>query len=185
MGAFGLDFDLDIRTTGRASKPLSVEYVRDLNEGDIALLATERSIKAPTVTKLRDSHHALAKYLSTGMSPEHASLITGYSLSRIYVLQSQDESFKELVSFYQSNREEIFADLTERMSMLSLEAEALLRERLHDEPESFSPGMLLEIIKTLADRTGHGPSSKSTVVNLNVDLAGRLERARARVKEIS
>jgi hypothetical protein len=43
--------------------------------------------------------------------------------------------------------------------------------------------MLLEIVKTLADRTGYGPATKNTQVNLNVGIATTLERARQRVIE--
>jgi len=118
------------------------------------------------------------------MPPVQAALVTGYSLQRVYHFQSQDANFQELIQHYRSIKDEVYADLHERMATLSLEAEAELRERLHDSPEEFSPGMLLEIVKTLADRTGHGPSSKSTVLNVNVDLAGRLERARERTKTI-
>jgi hypothetical protein len=174
-----LDFDSP-RILGRAAAPPLAELVRELTPADLALLETERSTKAPALKQLRDSHHSLARCLASGMKPAEASLVTGYSLSRISILQA-DDSFQELLTFYRSTKDEIFADLHARMATLSLEAEAELRERLHESPESFSPGMLLEIVKTLADRTGHGPSSKSTVLNLNVDLAGRLERARARV----
>jgi hypothetical protein len=37
------------------------------------------------------------------------------------------------------------------------------------------------VLKTLADRTGNGPSHKMTNVNVNVDLAARIESARRRV----
>jgi hypothetical protein len=36
-------------------------------------------------------------------------------------------------------------------------------------------------LKKLADRTGNGPSHKMTNVNVNVDLAARIESARRRV----
>ena len=179
-----MDIDLEPRTVGRAAAPLEFRYVRDLNEGDLALLATERGIKANSIVKYRDSHHALARCLASGMPPVQAALVTGYSLQRVYHFQSQDVNFQELIQHYRSIKDEVYADLHERMATLSLEAEAELRERLHDSPQEFSPGMLLEIVKTLADRTGHGPSSKSTVLNVNVDLAGRLERARERTKTI-
>ena len=183
-GSRAMDLDLEPRTVGRAAIPLEFRRVRDLNEGDLALLATECGIKANSIVKYRDSHHALARCLASGMPPVQAALVTGYSLQRVYHFQSQDINFQELIQHYRSLKDEVYADLHERMATLSLEAEAELRERLHDSPEAFSPGMLLEIVKTLADRTGHGSSSKSTVLNVNVDLAGRLERARERTKTI-
>jgi hypothetical protein len=175
-----VDFDLNPRTTGRASVPLEAVYIRDLTVADIALLETERGIKPPIIKKLRDSHHSLARSLAAGMRPAEASMVTGYSLSRISILQA-DPTFQELLAFYRENTDAIYTDVHERMSTLSMEALEELRERLHDTPEQLSPMSLLEIVKTLSDRTGHGPSSKSTVLSVNVDLAGRLERARARL----
>jgi hypothetical protein len=176
--------DLDGLTPlqGRARRDLQVEYIRDLQSSDLALLATERGIKPPGIKQLRDSHHALARILALGTHPAEASLITGYSLSRISILQS-DPTFRELLEFYRGRKDEVVADVIGRMSAVHLEALAELQERLHDTAEQFTPGMLLEIVKTLADRTGYGPTSKNTQVNVNIDIAGRLERARQRVIE--
>jgi hypothetical protein len=178
--------DLDLppppRTLGRPRKQIEVDYVRDLEVADIALLETERGVKAPGIVQLRDSHHALARCLSSGMRPAEASLVTGYSLSRISILQG-DASFKELLEFYRTQTVEVYADIQERMSMMSLEALAELQERFHEHPESFSHGLLLEISKTYTDRTGHGPSTKSTSTVLHLNIADKLERARQRVIE--
>ena len=116
------------------------------------------------------------------MKPGEASLITGYSLSRISVLQG-DPSFKELLEFYRSHQDAAYANLHDRMATLSMDALEELRERLDDHPEEFTPGALLEMVKTLADRTGFAPTTKS--LNVNVDLnsfADRLEEARKRAQ---
>jgi hypothetical protein len=42
---------------------------------------------------------------------------------------------------------------------------------------------LTELVKMGADRTGFGPQSKSTNVNVTVDFGARLEAARRRVAE--
>jgi len=167
---------------GRANREVIVDYVRDLSRTDLALLEVERGIRPPGIKQLRDSHHSLARILAGGAHPAEASLITGYSLSRISILQS-DPTFHELLEFYRGAKDEVFADVLGRMSSLHLEALTELQERLHDAGEQFTPGMLLEIVKTLADRTGYGPATKNTQVNVNVDIAGRLERARQRVIE--
>ena len=168
---------------GRAHRELTVEYIRDLAPADLALLEVERGIKPPGIKQLRDSHHALARILSMGTHPAEASLITGYSLSRISILQG-DPTFRELLKFYRGRKEEVVADVLGRMSAVHLEALAELQERLHDTAEQFTPGMLLEIVKTLADRTGYGPQPKSTNTSTtNIGIAVTLERARQRVIE--
>jgi hypothetical protein len=48
------------------------------------------------------------------------------------------------------------------MSNVSLDAIEVLQERLHDEPGAFSVSMLLDVVKTFADRTGHGPGQDVT-----------------------
>lgn len=167
---------------GRRPREVIAEVVRPLEESDLALLEVERGTRPPNIKQLRDSHHALARVLASGAHPAEASLVTGYSLSRISILQS-DPTFRELLEFYRTAKDEIFADVMGRMSALQLEAMSALLERMHDNPEQFSPAMLVEVAKTFADRTGYGPSSKSTNVNLNLDIATKLERARQRVIE--
>ena len=41
-------------------------------------------------------------------------------------------------------------------------------------------GQLLDIVKMGADRTGHGPQTTATNLNVNVDIAAKLEAARKR-----
>jgi hypothetical protein len=175
-------FTPSARIQGRARRAPLIEYIRDLRPSDLALLSIERHTTAPTIQRLRDSHHALARCLATGAHPAEASLVTGYSLSRISILKA-DPSFQELLAFYREKTDEVFVDVNARMSALSLEAIAELQERLDDDPGAFSRVELLEIAKVFADRTGYGPSSKSLNVNMNVDLATKLERARQRALE--
>jgi len=161
---------------------VEADFVRELNEADLVLLDAPRGVQSRPIAKLRDSHHALARALAAGMKPGEASLITGYSPSRISVLQN-DPSFKELLEFYRQSQDAAYANLHDRMATLSLDAIAELRERLDERPEEFTPGALLEMVKTLADRTGHAPTTKS--VNVNVDLnsfADRLAEARKRAE---
>lgn len=178
-----MDLDLDIlppaRTRGRAPAVIEAEVTRELSLADLALLSVEKGSTAPNIKSLRESHHALARSLASGVKPAEASIITGYSTSRISILQA-DPAFKELVQFYRENANLAYADLHERMGVLALDAAETLLERLNDDPDSMSSGFLLDLMKTLADRTGHGPQTKSTNVNVNINLASRLEAARRR-----
>lgn len=178
-----MNIDPDIfRTRGRAARPVVAECVRELDATDLALLSDEKGSEAPALKRLSERHHALARNLAGGMAPGEAAIVCGYVLSRVSILQD-DPAFKELVSFYRRDVEVQYRDLHQRLSGLALDAAEELSARLEDEPEKVSIGQLLEITKMGADRTGHGPQSSTTNVNVNVDLAGRLQRARERVAQ--
>lgn len=168
----------------RPVRPAEATFVRELEEADLGSLAARPSQAAPAISRLRDSHHGLARALAAGMRPAEASLVTGYSLSRISILQA-DTSFRELLEFYRANVDAAFASVQDRMSTLSMDSLAELQERLESAPEEFTPNMLLEIATRLADRTGHAPTSRSVNLNLSGDigdLAKQLEKARKRIE---
>ena len=175
--------DLTPRTRGRPRKAVQAEYVRELGPADFALLESGRGIKAPSLTRLRDRHHALARLLAQGKTPTEASIITGYDVSRISILK-QDPTFQDLVSSYRSVEDGLMAEFTERAGLLSLTAMANLQEALEDDENPLPPSMQLEIAKTFADRTGHAPVQKSVQTNVNVELGSRMIAARQRLQNL-
>lgn len=180
------EIDMAPRAQGRAAKGLTLEFVRELGEGDLALLATERGTKTPAISRLRDRHHALARVLASGMSDAEASMVTGYCPSRISILKS-DPSFKDLLSSYRNIEAGAAADFGQRATVLTLTAMDNIQEMLEaDEGGDIVPiGMQLEIAKTFSDRTGHAPLTKTMNINANVDLGSRIEKARARLAALS
>lgn len=180
-----MDLGLDpVRTVGRPARLLEVEVVRDLRPEDLALLALERGVKPPSIKKLRDSHHAIARCIAEGKPNTETMFVTGYSASRISILKN-DPAFIELVEFYKKNIEETREGLaTDGYAKATAIRNDLLEEyhdRLLDTPEKFDIEQLESGIKTFADRSGLGPQTKSTNVNVNVDLAARVSAGRARV----
>lgn len=168
------------RTSGRAVRPLVATPVRELDEADIALLAEDRGSRPPAIKRISERHHALARNLAGGMSPSDAAVICGYSASRVSILQD-DPAFRELLTFYREGVQAEYRGLHARLSGLALDAADELASRLEEKPEDISVGQLMELTKMGADRTGFGPQSSSTNLNVNVDLASRLEAARRRV----
>lgn len=150
---------------GRMPEAPYVSYERDLTEADIAALSAPRGTRPKSLVRIHASHHSLARCLAAGMKHAQAALVTGYSSARIGQLVN-DESFTALVADYRNEVKSVFADMAERMSDLSLDAIELLQERLHAAPEQFTTQMLLEVVKTFADRTGHGPGQE---VHLKMD----------------
>lgn len=173
--------DLDLRSPrtgpGRLGKEVEATVVREITRDDLPTLSADRGSKPSALKRIRDSHHALARTLASGVNPAEASAITGYSLSRISILQA-DPTFEELLSFYRKELVQSFAVVQDRMALLTLDAVSELRDRLEESPDSFSNGEIMELTRTMGDRSGAGPTTKQ--VNINVDLAGRLESARRR-----
>jgi hypothetical protein len=169
-----------VRTAGRAAKPIRAELGRALTSEDLAALEVERGIKAPPLQKLRETHHQLARLIAKGMKVGEAALVVGYDPSRVSILLA-DPAFANLVQTYAGVKNLEFATWARVAATFSMEVLQDLQERFHENPEAYSPEFKLEVLKTLADRTGNGPSHKMTNVNVNVDLAARIESARRRV----
>jgi hypothetical protein len=157
--------DLDTsspRLLGNVPVQVYIEHSRDLTQADIAALSANRGTRPKSLLRIHASHHSLARCLATGMKQSQAALVTGYDQSRISIL-TRDPTFAALVEDYKTEAKSVFADLAERMNDMSLDAIELLKERLHDNPETFSIPVLLDVVKTFADRTGHGPGQEVTV----------------------
>lgn len=184
-GWWGMDLDLSrpVRTHGRPSRPVAFAVIRELNGADMASLDISLNSSAPTLKGLRTSHHHLAKCLASGMKNADASRATGYSPSRISILQS-DSTFMELIEHYRGIVDEAFLDVNQRLATFTADALEIAHERLLDDPDKIADSDLHKYITSGLDRTGYGPQSKSTQVNVNVDLSARLDAARNRVKQI-
>lgn len=178
-GAESLLEDLNLeglapRFTGNLRAGHYIEFARDLTSADIAALSLNRGVGSKALTRIHASHHSLAKCLAAGMRPQQAALVTGYSPTRIGVLQG-DQAFIALVADYQNEAKSVFADLADRMNDLSLDAIEILQERMQDAPESFTIPVLLDLVKVFADRTGHGPGQEVNV-KMSMDLIDRPPR---------
>jgi len=153
------------RARGRPAEPLQAAYDRPLTKDDIIALESRPVTTAPkqTLKKVRARHHALARLLASGMDAITVSSIMGNSPDYIKLLK-QDPTFQELITHYSTVAQEAFADVHQQLANLNQEAIAILAERMEEDPDQFTPDFLLSLIKTSADRTGHGPT---TTVNVN------------------
>lgn len=176
--------DIEPRTCGRAPRVVEVDFVRELGEADLALLASGRGVKPPTLEKLRDRHHALARCLALSMKDAEASAVTGYSLSRISILKG-DPTFKQLMEHYRDVKNSGMADFVDRATQVSITALDILADRLEEDPNSVTVSQALEIVKTTADRSGHAPVNRQVNLSAHVDLGSRLANARARLERMT
>lgn len=181
----GLEIDIgDLVGPGRRRLPLEAEYVRELTDADLGILAvTDREMKAPELKRVTERHHMVARLLAAGTREGEIAVLTGYDNARISVLK-QSPAMQELIALYREEVDAQFASVLDHMAGLSKDAILELRTRLEEEPEDFSVKELRDVAELALDRTGHG---KATTVNnnVNVSLASRLEAARARAKALS
>jgi hypothetical protein len=117
--------------------------------------------------KLRDSHHHVAALFARGIIQTEISAITGYTPTRLSMLQN-DPAFQELVSFYRERRGEIMDKAVERLKSLGMDALSILQEKLDENPDDFSMKELIHLLTVTMDRTGHGPTRKIENTNLNL-----------------
>ena len=159
--------------------------------------------KEPAVTTLstalllyfnqnRRSLEATWKYLMIGSVGIALALLGTLFLaySALIGLGEPTLLFNDLVAFYKDKVDNKYEDLHERLAGMAVDAADLLRDHIEDDiaakadgrDTKLRPGMLMEIVKAAADRTGHGPTS--TNIQVNTGLAQRLEAARRRVTMI-
>ncbi len=137
---------------GRLPVPLHVEYVRDIEEADLALMAIQPlGSTPPTLKRITDRHHALARLLAAGVIDGEAALIVGYDISRVSILKNSP-AFQELLALYQEESKREFTTVLEHMAGISRDAVLELRERLEENPTKFSNNDLLKVSTEFADR---------------------------------
>ena len=156
-----------------AVRPLTLEDIERSNEAAVGVSS------APPLQELKSRHHRLARLLAEGHKHVYVSRMTGYSESRISILM-RDPAFVNLVDQYKSVVEDKFADTVEKMKNLTEDAIDLLAERLDTDPASITNSMAVELIKTVGDRAGFSPVSKSISVSASLDPQ-RLADVKARV----
>lgn len=167
---------------GRPAKRPTIEAVRELTREEVASVPRAR---APTVVRLRDTHHMIARLFAMGLRPRDIAMRTGYSLSRVSIL-SGDPAFQELVAAYRESVDESWREQAdeyfESATAVRVTSMRLIRDRLEEaEPGDIPLNQLVAIHADTADRTGY-PKRKESV-NLNVDFAARLEQAVRRSTE--
>ena len=156
---------------GKMLSPLECEIINSIDVGDLVARSTSplASSEAPSLAKLRQIHHEIARLLASGLSETEVAGVVGYSLSRISILKA-DPSFKELLAYYSKRQEEVFIDVRKRLAVLGMDAVAELQDRLDYKADSLTNTQLIEITKASLDRAGFNPVNKTE--NVQVFLTG-------------
>lgn len=166
--------------------PLTLGTPRPLTREDLALLQEKRPQKL--LQTLRDPHHKLARLLAMGQTQAQAGAIAGYSIGRVQTLLV-DPSFQQLVAEYRgvvldSYKEQVDEYMSLAVSNM-VKSERMIAEHLDkaDEEGELLPLSKLDTISQgRMDRFGYG--KKQTNLNVNVDFASQLEKARQRSSKV-
>ena len=147
-------------------EPWQLVFDREIQDEDLVLIHSVTrqgpdDAKAP-LARLRDQHHHMARLLAEGDSPIDVAAVTGYSIARIRTLLN-DPAFGELMDHYAEQRTHRDMDIDMSIRHVATNAMAILQERMHDEPDSFSNEELRKLQNDALDRIGKGPTSKRTL----------------------
>lgn len=153
-------------------------HVRELQRDELVRLHEKRA-KIPLVTRLRDSHHRIARLFASGLRPAEVAERSGYSYNTICNYHG-DPAFQELIAHYRKMVDEAYVvaqdayhDLATR-NMLAAERHISDHIAELDEKGELLPvRTALAISADKADRFGYG--KKQTNLNVNVDFAKNLE----------
>lgn len=138
---------------GRLPARIEVEFVRDITEADLELMATTPlGVAPPAIKRLTDRHHALARLLAAGTPESEAALILNYDISRVSILKNSP-AFQELLALYRGEVNREFATVLDHMAGISRDALVILRDRLEENEDRFSNNELMKIATDFTDRT--------------------------------
>lgn len=157
---------------------LTSEELFEGRSREAALGVTNNPIRA-----IRYSHHKLAQCIASGLSVPLTAALCNYAPGRIYTLMDSP-AFAELVSFYRSEEAVAIAEFADAAKSLSMDMIHLLQEKVDEHPEQFSPSMLGELIKVVADRSGNAPLNRTQNVHMHVDMGASLRAARERAATV-
>lgn len=133
------------------------------------------------VQQFRESHHAVARMIASGMTDMMIRRRTGYT-GRLLKQLKETPAFQQLISDYKDEVfEKINAD-TDSFAELSIANMTAAERQIADKlAEADEQGLLLpfndlhKIVSDRADRFGY--SKRVTNTNINVDIAVALDRA--------
>jgi hypothetical protein len=150
------------------SFPLETSHLESLR----AHGETDRSISIrPDLISIKRRHHRLAMLLAAGTDQRQAAAVCGVHLGTIHTLQ-RDPLFRELLDMYSDGVTAEFRDTVMEMRELADDVIALMRDKIEAQGAELSITQLNEILKTLADRTGNGPTTHNKVSAVTLSLTG-------------
>jgi hypothetical protein len=128
----------------------------------------------------RERHHAVARLVAIGATPDHIRRQTGISHRRMTILMA-DPSFKELVTLYRDDVDKAWNRNVDQYLDLGMgnmiRAEAMIQDKLDDADEKGEELPLLTLNRLSQDRADRFGYPKTSQVEHKHDFAALLDRA--------
>ncbi len=144
-----------------ALKDFEALYVRDITSEDLETILdvqSEKVTQTPNLQEIRAPHHSIARLLAKGASNVEVALLTGYTPEYVYRIQL-DPAFRELLDYYTAQKDQVFADVLERMKILGLNSLEELQKRMEENPEEWSKRELMELAELTLGKNGGANAS--------------------------
>lgn len=171
---------------GKIARPPSLIDVIPLKREDLEKLQEPRG--RSIAQRFREPHHRIAQLLAKGLSQMDVARAVGYSVARVSQLEA-DPSFKNLLATYRLEEKlatdevvDPVMELGKHLTMRYLRVASDHLDKAEDEQELIPLKTAIMGAADLMDRFGYGKRQMN--VNVNVDFAANLEKARARSAKV-
>jgi hypothetical protein len=143
--------------------------VRPLAEAEATALAMNAVGAKPRgaanlTESIRVRHHAIARLIAAGRKKSEIMNIMGVAASTLSQLE-RSPAFQALVLEYMNMMDKESVESYTRLKIIGNLGMDELTRRLAEQPTAIKTSEVLEIVKTAADRTGMGPTSKQVTLN--------------------
>jgi hypothetical protein len=143
--------------------------VRPLAESEAASIAmTAVGAKPRGAINMTDSirvrHHAIARLMAAGRKKSEIVKIMDTSMSTLSQLE-RSPAFQALMLEYMNMMDKESVESYTRLKIIGNLGMDELTRRLAEQPTTIKTSEVLEIVKTSADRTGLGPTTKQVTLN--------------------
>jgi hypothetical protein len=179
----GLSTDHPIRN--RRHDTVSILTIAPIEPADLALLHLRPA--RMRITRIKDSHHRIARMMAAGESNTNIAAQCGISMSGLATLRA-DPTIIELTNQYRAEVASAWREHVDALAELAVtnlvKAERQISDALDEADETATPIPLRELSRITADRMDRfGYGKHNTVTNVNVDFAKRLDAAITRSRQ--
>lgn len=132
--------------------------------------------------RISERHRMIARLLADGKRPGEIVALTGYSNSRISILQN-DPAFMELVATYREQAQAQYLGIHQKLAGVASDALDVLADRLEAEGDTMPVSDVLNIATMTLDRSGFGKESTIKVDEVSISVKEIRQRVQNEAQE--
>lgn len=159
---------LDFIATKAPEKVQVLEVVRELTKEDLETLG-QPVLAVHSVEHIRAMHHVQARLIAEGRSVSVVAAVVGTSPARVKAMLG-DPAFCELVAYYTDQKDVLWLETQQMLSLLGRSAAQELQRRLDEKPEGFSNNELKGVMESALDRSD-APNKTADAPSITISFA--------------